>query len=231
MLYFRPSRFFPKVQSTETIINNLVYVVNSMLEKEETCTNGIGMLINMKDWNQKENYSVFNRNYFFQFMKILQGAIPVRIRSIVILHPPTWFTNKIWPLLRPMLSKERKEKIHMVHNDSELCNYLAPDYEKVLGGSSMDDIVRDYIMYRRYIEQIRWTCHQNDLEKQVRQQQSNNDTASYHISSSIIIPSMTQNKKSSPQSLNFSAKSRCQQEASGGRRRRSDDFSVEQIEL
>jgi hypothetical protein len=49
VLYFRPSRFFPGKESTERIIDNLVYVTNTMLEKEQACTDGIGVIMNMTD--------------------------------------------------------------------------------------------------------------------------------------------------------------------------------------
>jgi hypothetical protein len=67
-----------------TIVNNLVYVMNSMLEKERPCCDGIVFQVNMDDWTTKN----FDMNYCFQFMMALQGAIaPVQVKSFFIVRP------------------------------------------------------------------------------------------------------------------------------------------------
>jgi hypothetical protein len=53
----RPSRYVPKATSTRTIIDNLAYVMNTMVEKEHACSNGIGFLALMDDWGMS-NFEV-----------------------------------------------------------------------------------------------------------------------------------------------------------------------------
>lgn len=43
----RPSRYFPKTTSTQTIIDNLAYCMGTMVEAEKECTEGIAFVANM----------------------------------------------------------------------------------------------------------------------------------------------------------------------------------------
>lgn len=193
ILYLRLSRVNPQTLSIDTLMDSILYVVNAMLEKEQSCQEGIGILVNMKDWSsQKSSYQ-----YFSQFlMKIIRGTVPVRLRSIILLYPPTWFTNKLW-LLRPIISKEMKDKIVLVHHENELAPYLMPCYQRYLpddicsssyGGSTQntDDMVRDYIMYRRYMENVRRLSHQHDHIEQ-HQQQQHNHKKNHIITRSVVL--------------------------------------------
>lgn len=154
----RPSRYFPNKlddNNHDIIIDNLVYVINSMLENEYSCKDGIGMIIYMNNWIQKDN---FTSKYFYQLFKILQGAIPVRIRLCLLINPPKWFT-KIWNVMKHLLNNELKSKIILI-NENELSKYLKTGFESFLpddmdtGTLSTNDIVNDYITYRKYIENL-----------------------------------------------------------------------------
>jgi hypothetical protein len=57
MFYMRPSRYFPRETPAKTIIDNLAYVLNTILEKELPCSNGIGFLACMDDWKMR-NFEV-----------------------------------------------------------------------------------------------------------------------------------------------------------------------------
>jgi hypothetical protein len=76
----RPSSYFPKVTSTQEIIDNLAYCMNTMCEKEKASSEGIGFLAYMNDWKM-QNFSV---DYCYQFMMMLQGRIPVRVRMFLV---------------------------------------------------------------------------------------------------------------------------------------------------
>lgn len=42
MFYVKPGRYFPRKTKVRDVFHNLVYVMNTMLEKENPCKNGIG---------------------------------------------------------------------------------------------------------------------------------------------------------------------------------------------
>lgn len=153
VFYMRPSRYFPKETPTETIIDNLGYCMMSMQERSENARDGIGFIANMNDWKMT-NFSV---DYCKEFMKMLQGKIPVRVRMFLVVNPPGWF-GMVWNIMRPMLSKDFREKVHLVP-EGVLVYHLARGFEDYLpdefgnGCASTEDIVKDFIAYRKSVEQ------------------------------------------------------------------------------
>ena len=152
VFYMKPARYWPKVTSTEQIIDNLVYCMESMVEKQKSCEEGIAFLANMNDWG----FSNFSVSYCHQFMMTLQGRVPVRVRMFLIVNPPSWF-GKIWNIMKPMLASDFRKKVHMIP-ETELHNFLAGDFKKDLpddlecGGADTEGLVKDYVAYRKYIE-------------------------------------------------------------------------------
>jgi len=152
MFYMRPSRYFPKETSVKDIIDNLAYCMNTMVERESACTEGIGFLAYMNDWSMKN----FDINYCYQFMMMLQGRIPVRVRLFLIVNPPSWF-GKIWRIMGPMLSSDFRKKVHVI-KEKDVMEYLADDAAKFLpdemekGVVNTDQLVQDFITYRKHVE-------------------------------------------------------------------------------
>ena len=106
----------------------------------------------MDDWTMKN----FDINYCYQFMMMLQGRIPVRVRLFLIVNPPPWF-GKVWAMMKPMLSKEFQKKVKMIP-ECQLDQYLRPGFEQYLpdemvtGQAGTSEIVRDWMTYRNYLE-------------------------------------------------------------------------------
>eukprot|EP00535_Pseudo-nitzschia_heimii_P013046 CAMPEP_0197193024 /NCGR_PEP_ID=MMETSP1423-20130617/26276_1 /TAXON_ID=476441 /ORGANISM="Pseudo-nitzschia heimii, Strain UNC1101" /LENGTH=269 /DNA_ID=CAMNT_0042646073 /DNA_START=85 /DNA_END=894 /DNA_ORIENTATION=+ len=153
VFYMRPSRYFPKKTTTEAIVNNLGYCMTSMQDGNEKNTReGIGFVANMDDWKM-ENFSF---DYCLQFMNMLQGKIPVRVRMFLIVNPPGWF-GTIWSIMKPMLSKDFRKKVNVIP-EAKLSKYLSEGFEDFLpdefagGRASTDDIVKDFVAYRKSIE-------------------------------------------------------------------------------
>jgi hypothetical protein len=153
VFYMRPSRYFPKKTPTKVIVDNLGYCMMSMQDgNENNSREGIGFVANMDDWRMK-NFSV---DYCLQFMNMLQGKIPVRVRMFLIVNPPRWFAT-IWSIMQPMLSKDFRKKVHVVP-ETELSKYLAEGFEIFLpdemadGRAPTDDIVKDFVAYRKSVE-------------------------------------------------------------------------------
>jgi len=152
VFYMRPSRYFPKKTTTEEIIDNLAYCMNTMCEQEKASTEGIGFLAYMNDWKMT-NFSV---DYCYQFMMMLQGRVPVRVRMFLIVNPPSWF-GMIWKIMKPMLAPDFRRKVHVIkedkigeHLNAGFENYL-PD-ETRLGKADTAAIVEDFIAYRKAVE-------------------------------------------------------------------------------
>lgn len=152
MFYMRPSRYFPKRIQTKHVIDNLAYVMSTMVEREETSKNGVGFLACMDDWTM-ENFSV---DYCLQFMMMLQGGVPARVCLFLIVNPPTWF-DVIWNIMKPMLAPKFRRKVKMVP-EAKLSKFLSPGYEDFLpddmksGKANTRQIVKDFVSYRRQVE-------------------------------------------------------------------------------
>ena len=151
MFYMRPSRYNPKSTSIKTIIANLVYVMNSMVENNAHARqHGIGFVANMDDWTM----SNFDTNYCYQFMMALQGClVPVKVRLFLIANPPSWF-GAVWNIMKPMLAPSFRKRVKMCP-ESKLPHYLAEGYQQYLpddmasGQANTDDIVEEYIANRK----------------------------------------------------------------------------------
>ena len=154
----RPSRYIPSQTSTKKIIDNLAYVMHTMLSRNvHSDTYGIGFLANMDDWTMKN----FDVDYCYQFMMTLQGyVIPVRVQLFLIVNPPSWF-DVIWKIMKPMLVPSFRKKVKMIPQ-SELNKYLQEDYLQYLPNDGMNGIgqadtnqlVEDFVSYRKYIDEI-----------------------------------------------------------------------------
>lgn len=152
VFYMRPGRYFPKETSTQTIIDNLAYCMQTMVEKERACTEGIAFVANMKDWTMG-NFSI---SYCLEFMKMLQGRSPVRVRMFVIADPPSWF-NVIWNIMKGMLASDFRKKVHIIPH-SDIGEFLMNGYKAFLcddmdgGQVNTDEMVSDFVAYRKEVE-------------------------------------------------------------------------------
>lgn len=157
----RPALYFPQLTKTQTIIDNLAYVMLSLVEKEQASVNGIGFLAYMNDWTM-DNFCV---DYCLQFMKMLQGGVPARVCLFLIVNPPSWF-GAIWKLMKPMLHPNFRRKVKMIQ-ESALPKFLAPGYEAFMpcdtvgGTCNTTQLVKDFIAYRKHTEDK--TCKRSDL--------------------------------------------------------------------
>jgi hypothetical protein len=153
VFYMLPARYFPKKTPVKDIIDNLAYCMNAMMERSELASSeGIAFVAYMKDWKMAN----FGVNYCLQFMMMLQGRIPVRVRMFVIVDPPGWF-DKIWAIMKPMLAKDFRKKVHMIHQ-ADMSKYMASDYalhlpdDFSIGTISTDELVGEFISYRKHVE-------------------------------------------------------------------------------
>lgn len=153
VFYMRPSLFFPKRDTTNDMIDLVVYVMNCMLEKEHGCVHGLGLVANMTGWKM-ENFSV---SYWHKFLMTLQGhRVPTRISAFLLVDPPRWF-DSIWTIMKPMMSDDFAEKVAVVTSD-DLGSYLMDGYcfhlpDDMDGGMlNTNALVQSFIAERKAIE-------------------------------------------------------------------------------
>lgn len=182
LFYMRPSRYCPRDTPTSAVIANLIYVMDCIYERtRDETTRAMGFIANMQDWTMEDNFTV---DYCWAFMQGLQGRLaPCRVELFLIVNPPRWF-GKVWRIMKPMLSPSFRRKVHMIE-ESKLAEFLQPGFEPYLpnefaaGQASVDDLARDFVLYRRYIEertQSRKPCPENQaLLVKTNDNNNNND--------------------------------------------------------
>jgi hypothetical protein len=152
----KPARYFPKKTRTKSIIDNLAYAMNCMLEKQSACRDGIGFVACMDDWGMNN----FDVKYWFKFMMALQGeVVPVRVQLFLIVNPPSWF-GAVLRVMKPMLAPEFQKKVKII-KEEKLSTYLQSGYKDLLpddmksGRASTDALVHEFIRTRKNIEKNR----------------------------------------------------------------------------
>ena len=154
MFYMRPSRYFPNHTSVKSIIDNLCYVMNTMMERNSFAQQeGIGFVACMDAWKMKN----FDVSYCYQFMMALQGfMVPVKTQLFLIVNPPSWF-GAIWKIMKPMLAPSFRKRVKICP-ESKMEKYLAADFrvhlpdDMATGMADTEAIVSDFLKYRASVE-------------------------------------------------------------------------------
>eukprot|EP00542_Grammatophora_oceanica_P019886 CAMPEP_0194049988 /NCGR_PEP_ID=MMETSP0009_2-20130614/32383_1 /TAXON_ID=210454 /ORGANISM="Grammatophora oceanica, Strain CCMP 410" /LENGTH=223 /DNA_ID=CAMNT_0038696339 /DNA_START=237 /DNA_END=908 /DNA_ORIENTATION=+ len=165
--YIRPSRYFPKKCPVLVINEANVYVMNSMLEKEQTCTDGISIVVNMKDFSMKN----FDVGYAYTSCMLMQGLrSPTRIMAFLIVDYPSWF-GSIWHIMKRFLAPSFRRKVHIIKS-SQMPDFFAPGFVEFLpddmwgGQANTDEMVRNFIAERKLIEANRLSTRSTDRRGQ-----------------------------------------------------------------
>lgn len=152
----RPARYFPKRSGTTLIINNLVYVMDCMLERERPQRDGIALVCNLAGFTMA-NFTV---NYIYKFLMALQAKkSPTRVQLLLFVDPPGWF-GSVWGIMKPMMGEDFKKRVHIIKRD-DLNRFLPAGCEEWLpddmlhGKKDTNKMVKDFILERRQIESSR----------------------------------------------------------------------------
>ena len=153
VMYFRMSNFSPKKDPVRLMLDSLVYVMNSMMECDDVCTDGLSLVSNMTDLKMT-NVSVA---YFHKIIMALQGRqLPTRVNLWLLVNPPAWF-GSVWQIMRPMMSEEFRSKVFRI-SEKDMGPFMNEGYENFLpddmksGRANTDTIIRNYITERRRLE-------------------------------------------------------------------------------
>uniref|UniRef100_A0A7S1Y071 CRAL-TRIO domain-containing protein n=1 Tax=Grammatophora oceanica TaxID=210454 RepID=A0A7S1Y071_9STRA len=154
VFYMRPSLVLPKEMPISVVNEQVAYVMNAMLEKEQACTDGIGVLCNMSGWKMK-HFSLSATNTVCMHFQGLHLS-PTRVSKFFIVDPPSWF-GSIWAIVRPMFAKSFRRKVHMIKG-SQMADYFAEGFEKALpddmvgGEAPTEELIRTFIADRKVLE-------------------------------------------------------------------------------
>lgn len=158
MFYMRFSRLIPRAVPISTFSDLLIYVMNTMHEKERDCVKGIGLIADLTDFSMS-NFSI---PYMIKFFMLMQGRLfPVKVESILFTNAPKWF-DKIWGILKQMMSSDfLQTSVHRVSINDLVTHNLEPGWERYmtddlfLGKRNADQIVAEFIEQRKGIERSR----------------------------------------------------------------------------
>jgi CRAL/TRIO domain len=153
VVYMRMQRYSPKEDAVSTIIDTLVYVMNTMMEGEETCTDGIALVSNMSGFKMHN----FSLAYFHKFVLALQGRkLPTRVNMWLLVNPPAWF-GSIWQIMKPMMTEDFKKRVIRV-NERDMGQFMQKGYANFLpddmenGKANSEKIILDFIRERKKVE-------------------------------------------------------------------------------
>lgn len=214
----KPCRFHRK-DSVRGIIDNLIYVINCMSEKEQNSKNGIGFLACMNDWTMGN----FDTNYCYQFMMGLQSVIvPVAVELFLIVNvssfvaycyfprfitilgkhlmfffsflqkPPSWF-GKIWKIMRPMLKPSFRKKVKVI-NESLLDEYLMVGYQHYLPDDLSCGTVNTFQLARDFVAYRR---HAESGNVQLSAKSATIDEDESSVQSSVVSSTLVSDQGSS----------------------------------
>lgn len=147
-LYMKPGKFTPGTDDLDALLESLVYLLGHITSKEKASTDGIAFMANMSGWG----WSNFGTRYAKSFFDLMQGSYPLRIRTFLIMNPPSWF-GMVWRIIRPMMSKKFAEKVHIVSDDA-IYEHVSKDHlpEEMGGGSDFGQLVDEFIAYATKLE-------------------------------------------------------------------------------
>lgn len=158
VFYMRFSRLIPRAIPIATLSDLLIYVMNSMHDKERDCIKGIGLIADLTDFTMSQ----FSIPYMIKFFMLVQGRVfPVKVESVLFTNAPKWF-DKIWGILKQMMSTEfLHTNVHRVSFHDMVMHHLEPGWERYmtddvfLGNRNADQIVAEFIEQRKVIERSR----------------------------------------------------------------------------
>jgi CRAL/TRIO domain len=162
----RHSRFHPGKSPVEDAIDALVYVINTMNEKECNMRNGITLISNFDGWTVDH----FSMEYFSRLVAVLQGGVvPVNISSWLIVNAPPSF-NETFAVMKRMMTAAFQWRVQLI-TDSTLAKCMQRGYRNHLprevakGRAITKEIVFDFIDARVYIESFQDSTSEKELPR------------------------------------------------------------------
>jgi hypothetical protein len=177
VLYFRPSRFSPRHQSKATVVDSIIYVLDSWTKhdavvwsKQNYTSSPVTycMLVHLQDFEKESHYT---KEYWSKLMALLQGRLfPVQVGMVLWVDPPPSFEKVRKRSLDKMILSNEFEKNNFFISRNQLKDHLRPGFEGYLPRDEFPDLcplmpeqgdtmtlagmAREYLLFQRYLETL-----------------------------------------------------------------------------
>uniref|UniRef100_H2ZEV6 CRAL-TRIO domain-containing protein n=1 Tax=Ciona savignyi TaxID=51511 RepID=H2ZEV6_CIOSA len=135
ILFFRLDGWDPEEFPFTEVMQCFVYVLEKLLESEETQINGVCLVEDFSGYTLN-HVSAVGINEYRQMIDMLQGSFPCRFKGIHCIRQP-WFFAKAFGLIQPFLKAKLFERIHVLGEDLDpFFNEFKKDFlPEELGGT------------------------------------------------------------------------------------------------
>nr|XP_002127827.1 retinaldehyde-binding protein 1 [Ciona intestinalis] len=117
ILFFRLDGWDPEDLPFTEVMQGFVYVLEKLLESEETQINGVCLVEDFSGYTLN-HVSAVGINEYRQMIDMLQGSFPCRFKGIHCIRQP-WFFAKAFGIIQPFLKAKLFERIHVLGEDLE----------------------------------------------------------------------------------------------------------------
>lgn len=128
VIYYRQSRFMASEERNQRLVDNVCYIFNDLSQTEESCRNGVALILNTKGFIDGRNHNEESTSLLAQ---AIQGKlVPTQVRLVLVVGATKRFENS-WKQIKEHLSPDYVKRFHFVSED-KLRDYLMVGYELYL---------------------------------------------------------------------------------------------------
>ncbi|XP_065176269.1 retinaldehyde-binding protein 1-like [Sycon ciliatum] len=115
VLLFQPARMDPNLFNPMDVQTAFVYVLDGLIQDEETQVNGFIMVEDYTDMTMMK-MMMFDQKLIKQMADLVQEAFPARFKGFHMVNQP-WFFSIAWKIAKPFLKEKMRSRIHMHGTD------------------------------------------------------------------------------------------------------------------
>ncbi|XP_065191044.1 retinaldehyde-binding protein 1-like [Sycon ciliatum] len=117
MFMFRPGRIDQGSFKMKDALRTLIYVLDHVIEDEETQVNGFVFIQNFADMTMGK-VLMFDRSRVSVVMELFQDAFPARFKGFHLVNQSSLFSI-VWALVKPFMKQKLRERYHFHGADRE----------------------------------------------------------------------------------------------------------------
>ena len=117
MIMFRPAQLFENNKRHEDGIRTLIFVLDRLIEDEETQVNGF-VFINNFEGMSAAKVIMSDKSHVSVVMAIFQDAFPARFKAFHVVNNSTIF-RIVYALMKPFMREKMRQRYHMHGSDRE----------------------------------------------------------------------------------------------------------------
>lgn len=152
VLLFRFNKYRPGCVNQDTLIRGLVYFLESVTETEMASQQGVTMIGDLTDFA----WANVDLRLYQSTLSILQNRFPIRIRNIILVRPPSFFSI-VWSMVSSLFQTEMLNKVRIVRSLEELETFVTKENLPVDFGGCADYSPERFIAERyekEYLKQL-----------------------------------------------------------------------------